>query len=74
MVSGTGKPTGSHLVGFSRNALKAMRKHFEGIHAYDHSHLLGFDTFLDRSRSSGLVRLNQRSIAYQRTHPLVKRR
>ena len=51
-----------------------MSCHFEGIHAYDRSHLLGFDTFLNRCRSTGLVRLNERSIAYQRTHPLVKRR
>ena len=69
-----GNPTGAHLVGFSRNALKAMQDHFSFIHEKDHSHLLGFDTFLDRCRSLGLVRLNRSSIAYQRTHPLTKRR
>ena len=72
--SATGCPTGSHLVGFSRNALKAMTKHFAMIHERDHSHLLGLDTFLDRCRSHGLVRLHKKSIAYQRVHPLVKRR
>ena len=72
--SATGGPTGSHLLGFSRNALKAMTKHLALIHERDHSHLLGLDTFLDRCRSHGLVRLHKMSIAYQRVHPLVKRR
>ena len=67
-------PTGAHLVGFSRASLKAMRSHLDTIHEFDHSHLLGFDTFLDRCRSLGLVRLSQRPIAYQRGHSLTKRR
>ena len=67
-------PAGSHLLGFSRNSLKAMRHHFNAIHEYDHSHLMGLDTFLCACRSVGLVRLHARSIAYQRKHPLPKRR
>ena len=35
--SATGGPTGSHLLGFSRNALKAMTKHLALIHERDHS-------------------------------------
>ena len=72
-----GSPTGAHLLSFSRNALKAMAEEFEEIHTRSHDHLLGFDTFLDRLRRKGRVRLStvaREPIAYQRKHPLQKRK
>ena len=51
-----------------------MSNHFKCIHEGNQSHLLGFDTFLERCLGQGLVRLSPRSIAYQRSHPLKKRR
>ena len=72
--SSTGGPTGSHLVGFSRRSLNAMAKKLSAIHKADGSHLLGFDTFLERCRGEKLVRLAKESIAYQRSHAFVKRR
>ena len=69
-----GAPVGSRLLGLSRNAVKAMREHFRLARKRDYSHLIGFDTFLDRLRGLGLVRLADKPLAYQRTHSLVKRR
>ena len=46
----------------------------DAIHEYDHSHLMGLDSFFCACRSLGLVRLHEKSIAYQRKRPLPKRR
>ncbi len=68
-----GEPTGAQLVGFSREAVKSFQNYLKDIHRRDHSHLHGFDTFLRNLISQGLVRLVQKTVAYQRGHKLQKR-
>ena len=69
-----GRPTGSHMVGFSRAALRAFAAKLAAMHRRDRSHLIGFDTWLQRLEADAMIRRPPAPLAYQRKHALVKRR